>query len=440
VDPDELLWLRAACANKLDAQAERAAWYQSYFDNQAGIIALLDTKERETFRTFLAEASANWCELVVAAVSERLEVTGFRFGSEEDSAAAWAIWQANQMDADHEMVQTDALVAGSSFVLVQPSERNPSGVAISPESPIQATVLYEPGDRRRRRAGYKRFTDTEAGQTAPTEVLFTPDLIVTWPPEADRRRPEIEANPARLVGLIEIIPQPRTLHPPRSELTSITSFQDRINTTIFARMVATDYGAFRQIWATGIKLAREVLRAEDGTETVAVKRPMDVGANRLLINEDPAGRFGSFPESGLRGYLDSVEQDVNMLAAVSQTPPHYLLGQMINLSADAIKASEAGLVSKVRRRSLHIGEAWEEVLRTAFTLIGNPAAAYVGAEVRWRDFETRSEAQLVDALVKMATLGVPREALWERWGATQQQVDRWNAMIREQAAPAGVGA
>ena len=70
----------------------------------------------------LTEARANLSELVVNAVAERLQVTGFRFGSSEDSAAAWAIWQANQMDADAEMVQTDALVQGSSFVLVQPDE------------------------------------------------------------------------------------------------------------------------------------------------------------------------------------------------------------------------------------------------------------------------------------------------------------------------------
>jgi hypothetical protein len=428
----ELDDLRGAASEKLDRQAARAMRFQDYYDGEEGIIALLDTEERRTFRTFLEESGANWCELVVNAVAERLQVVGFRFGDEDDSERAWAIWQASSMDADSELVQTDALVTGSAFVLVQPDEDNPAGVSMTGESPFQATVLYEPGNRRKRRAGYKRFTD-DGDRTRQTEVLILPDQIVTWLPNA--RGPQVERNPAGTVSLIELVPQPRTLGAPRSELTPAVPIQDRINTTLFNRMVATDYGAFRQIWATGIKVAREVIKTTDGGEATKVTRPFDVGANRLLTNENPEGRFGAFNESTLTGYLESVQQDVTMLAAITQTPPHYLLGQMINLSADAIKAAEAGLVAKVRRRSLHLGESWEEAIRLALQLVGSPAAANTSAEVIWADFETRSEGQRVDALTKMATLGVPRTVLWERWGATPQEIERWEGLLAAQPEP-----
>jgi Phage portal protein, SPP1 Gp6-like len=429
----ELDDLRKAASAKLDDQAHRAAAYQAYYDAEPGIIALLDTEERRTFRTFLAESHANWCELVVSAVSERLVIAGFRFGSEEDSRLARTIWQASSMDADAELVHTDALVAGSSFVMVQPDEDNPTGVSMTAESPQECTVLYEPGSRRRRAAGYKRFRD-DLGDT--TEVLILPDQIVTWYPRSDSRRPLVEPNPAGVVGLVELVPQPRTSKPPRSELVSAISYQDRINTTIFNRLVATDYGAYRQVWATGIKVAREVVKTEGG-EAVRVVRPFDVGANRLLVNENPDGRFGSFAESSLGGYLAAVEQDVQQLAATTQTPAHYLTGQLVNLSADAIKAAEAGLVAKCRRRSLHLGEGWEEAIRLALGIVGNPAAADVSAEVLWADFETRSLAQLTDSLVKMASLGVPRRVLWERYpGVTQQEVERWlDLAASEQPAP-----
>ena len=315
MDPDDLAALRQHASIQLDDQAQRATWYQSYYDNSAGIIALLDTRERETFRTFLAESNANWCELITNAVAERLSVTGFRFGAASD--AAWEIWQANGMDADAEMVQTDALVAGSSFVLVQADDSNPTGVTISPESPLQATVIYQPGNRRQRLAGYKRFT--EPGETSATEYLITADSIATWLPR-DRNRPIIEPNPSGVVGMIEVAPQPRTLGHPRSELVSATSFQDRINTTIFNRLVSADYGAFRQLWATGVRIAREVIKTDDGGQAAKVAPPFQIGADRLLTNENPEGRFGAFPEGTLRGYLDSVEQDVTMLAAATQTP------------------------------------------------------------------------------------------------------------------------
>lgn len=437
--------LRAAAADKLDQQFMRGRRFQWYYDGEYEIIALLDTAERQTFRKLLQEAGADWCELVVNAVAERLQVVGFRFDN-GGSDMAWQIWQDSCMDADSEMVQTDALVTGQSFALVQPSDDSPTGVEITAESPFEATVLYQPGDRRHRIAGYKRFAGdamdypwpawmgaTAAGQT---EVLMTPDVIATWP--SGGSGPEIMANPAGLVGMVELVPQPRTWGPPRSELTPAAPIQDRINTTIFNRLVASDYGAFRQIWASGVKIPRNVVQVtgDDGTvtETVAYQAPFQVGADRLLANENPAARFGSFAESTLAGYLNSVEQDVNQLAAITQTPPHYLLGQIANLSADAIKAAEAGLVAKVSRRSLHIGEGWEEVIRTAFRIIGHPAANDRAGEVIWKDFETRSEAQRVDALVKMRTLGVPIEVLWARWGATPQEIDQWRAMRAQEEA------
>lgn len=420
----ELAQLRDQAQRKLNAQAARAMRFQMYYDGDETVVSIRDREDRLIFDLYRRVAFANWCQLVVDAVAERLQVVGFRFDGADERA--WEIWQASSMDADAELAQTDALVSTTTCVLVQPDADNPTGVAITPESPLEACVLYEPGNRRRRVAGYKRYVDDDG---TITEVLITPAVIATWHGAALA----VEPNPAGLVGMVEVVPQPRTYGEPRSELTPALAIQDRINTTIFNRMVATDYAAFRQAWATGAKLSRDAAGKP--------KAPFDVGANRLLVNENPDGRFGSLPESNLGGYLQSVEQDVQQLAAITQTPPHYLVGQMINLSADAIKAAETGLVAKVSRRARHIGECWEEVMRTALRITGDPAAGDIAAEVQWADFETRSEGQRVDALVKMETLGVPREVLWQRWGATPQEIERWKQLAAaEQAQNAAAAA
>src|SRR5215831_427639 len=435
--------LRGAASAKLDAQAQRARRYQFYYDGEAEIVALLATAERQTFRKLLDESGCDWCELIVNAVAERLSVVGFRWGAASDQA--WQIWQASQMDADAELVQTDALVTGQSFVLVQPDDdsANPTGVRITAESPFEATILYRPGDRRERVAGYKRFAGIDPQDypwpawmgeplgAGTTEVLITAGEIAIW--QASGSDPVIMPNPAGVVGMIEICPQPRTWGPPRSELTPAIPIQDRICTTLFNRLVATDYSAFRQIWAAGVRIPQQMITTTDPAtgepvEQVQYNAPFDVGANRLLVTENPAARFGSFAESTLQGYLSSVEQDVDMMAAITQTPTYYFR-PMANLSADAIKAAEAGLVAKVSRRALHIGEGWETVMRTAFAIARNDAAAAEqSAEIIWRDFETRSEAQLVDGLVKMRTLGVPLEALWAKWGATPSTIAEWRQM------------
>jgi hypothetical protein len=218
---------------------------------------------------------------------------------------------------------------------------------------------------------------------------------------------------------VDVVPSPRTLGPPRSELHAAGPIQQRINTTIYNRLVATDFGAFRTITATGVKL-----RAADGSVTA----PFDVGADRLLASENDAAKIGVIPESTLGGYLAAVEADVRHLAAITQTPRTFLLGEMINLSGDAIKAAEAGLVAKIERRAAHIGEAWEEVARLALGFVGSPGAVNYAGQVIWRDFETRSEAVTVDALTKMAALGVPRDVLWARWGATPADIEAWKTM------------
>ena len=430
--------MRAACSRQLDMQIAPALQYMAYYDGEPAILALLDTEERQMFRRFLDESQANWCSLVANAVAERLQVVAFQWGDSSDRA--WAIWQANQMDADAELVQTDALVTGRGYVLVQPDDSNSVGVSITPESPLQATVMYQPGNRRVRLAGFKRFRDPLSAKV--TEVLVLPDTIATWPADNPQGDPVVEANPAGAVGLIEITPQPRTLGVPRSELDPAIPIQDRIHTTIFNRLVASDFGAFRQIWATGVKLARQIVTTTNpdgstGTTEIAVK-PCDIGANRLLTNENPDGRFGAFTGDPLIGYLTAVEQDIEAMAAITQTPPYYLHGKMVNLSADAIKAAEAGLVCKVRRRMLHIGEAWETVVRLALQLVGDPGAANMEGQVLWADPETRSIAQLADALTKMQSIGVPQQILWQRLGATPAEIDAWKLMQAASPQPVPV--
>ncbi len=54
-------------------------------------------------------------------------------------------------------------------------------------------------------------------------------------------------------------------------------------------------------------------------------------------------------------------------------------------------------------------------------------AADDSLEVVWRDPESKNVGELVDALVKLGTLGVPNEVLWQQYGATPQEVARWRA-------------
>jgi hypothetical protein len=133
-------------------------------------------------------------------------------------------------------------------------------------------------------------------------------------------------------------------------------------------------------------------------------------------------------------YVKAVEMFVQHVAAQTRTPPHYLMGTVVNASGDALKAAETGLVSKVRGTSRYMGQSWESVIRLGF--LASPGqekkAGAKAIETLWRNPENRSEAEVADAALKLKELEVPVEALWERIGASATERTRW-AELRQKA-------
>jgi hypothetical protein len=72
-------------------------------------------------------------------------------------------------------------------------------------------------------------------------------------------------------------------------------------------------------------------------------------------------------------------------------------------------------------------------------LVENPSdarAQAINAEVKWRDPESRSQAEQADAAVKLATI-LPWQALAEKvLGATPQQIAQWEAQRASDALSA----
>lgn len=434
-------WRDRLAARLIDRQRGLAR-LQAYYDGDHPL-PQGPKKVTEKFRRLQREARTNWMALVVDAVAERLQVVGFRFGEETGGDdVAWRIWQTNHLDADHKLVHADALTLGCSYVLVWPDATHPAGVRITAEHASQCIVDYVPGDRRERAAGLKLWRDRDGFVYA---TVYLPGEVWRW--VSDRpttglvesiqwqaRSIDGEQWPAPTgldaVPLVELRPRPRWDGTGRSELDGLTDIQDRINTTIFGRLVAAEFSAFRQRWATGMDIPED----DDGNP----REPFEAAVDRLWVSTDPDTKFGEFSETDLANYVRAVEADVTHLAAISKTPPHYLLGALVNASGDALKSAETGLVSKAKDRQAFLGEDWEQVMRLALAAIGDPRAEDYQSEVIWRDPENRSEGELVDALTKMRGLGVPLEVLWQRWGASPQEISRWKAMAAEDALLAAI--
>lgn len=142
----------------------------------------------------------------------------------------------------------------------------------------------------------------------------------------------------------------------------------------------------------------------------------------IFIDDDPAKvKPFEFTATDLDPILKAVESDVQHMAALSDTPAHYLLGQMVNISAEALKAAESALTSKVGDRQEWFSDGWEDVFRLVATQEGiTPDPAL---QAKWKDTEPYSEAQRMDALTKKKALGVDDETIWTEMGYAPEDVD-----------------
>lgn len=437
---------RAYLLERLDYQAADIRIFSDYYDGiHTRSFQLVSAKYREAFGEMVRTLISNWCQIIVDAPVERLEITGFRFsGDQQADDSAWAIWKANQMQSQSIMAHTEAVKTGQAYVMVSPSKDGPPKITI--EHPAQVIVEYAPGSRTQRIAALKRWQDHTNGHIYTT--LYLPDSIHKWitkhpsvlpPVPKDRARftynlpsggenewvprPGSGPNPLGEVPIWEIPNRPDMLTGGRSDLGGgILQLQDAINVAVGSMIVASEFAAYPQRVVTGL----EVQTDEEGKPIPDAQARAAI--SRFWAFEDPEVRVQEFKAVDLGNYRTEIETLREDLAAQTRTPPHYMLGKIVNASGDALKSAEAGLVSRVKRKHVDFSDAWSNAMSAAMRLSG--ARANENIEVIWRDPEQRSEGELVDAAVKLATIGVPFEALWERIGATPQQVERWSAQFR----------
>ena len=395
-------------------------------------MAFTTAQFREHFGALFAAFSDNWCDLVVDACAERLRVEGFRFGSDSDADdAAWEIWQRNGLDAEADMAHTDAIKLGTTYALVGQDDAGLATIQVEPAD--KAIVYVDPAMGRHRLAGLRHWKDEWGVEHC---VLYTPADIVWW-----RKEDETAAwaedvgsgsNPLNAVPLVPLANAPTlTNRLGRSDIERVMPLQDAVNKLCGDMIIASEFAAFPQRWATGIELPINPATGE--------KMAPDFlgGAERVWGVEAVDAKFGNFLVSDLGIYVRAIEMLIQHVAAQTRTPPHYLLGSSGTFpSGESLKATETGLVAKVRRKMLSFGEGWEEAMRLAFSIEGDSAKAdMTDVETIWANPESRIVAETVDAAVKMATIGVPRPALWEYIGASPQQIERWKVEGEPEPTP-----
>lgn len=436
---------------------EMAEEFWPEFENQRRLAADLDkwvsvknetpsmpaNRTSEEYRTLQEIGKSPWARLIITEVAQSLFVEGFRHGGDSDNSQVWdRIWQPNGNDARQIAVHRAALNHGLAYVTVLPGVSPLSGDKLSITRGVSARkgiAFYRDDPLDPEDEWPLLFIHVDQirvpGANGPVQrmrIMDEENIYTVDYDSEDSERFNYVSETRHGTGVVPVIRFANMLDlegESMGEIEPVIPLLRRIDQDAFDRLIVQRYQSWQIRTATGMKKPE---RAEE-----AAAEAMRMRANDLLLAESPEARFGTLPSTPLDGLLHARDSDIRDLAAVTQTPPHHLLGLSPNVSAEGLVEAQASLMRKIEERKESFGDSWERVLRLGAHQMGmEKEAGDFSAEIRWRDTESRSLNQVADALGKMSKLlGVPAQMLWERipnW--SDQDTDRAMGLLSDSSA------
>lgn len=438
-------------------------------------LAYASTEFARYFGDRYVEFSDNWCIPVIQTPAERMDVLGMRVDvaqREVDKDLA-RVWRANDAERGSSESFVVALAAARSFILVWGDPKDEDTPRICWEHPAETIVGYD-ADTGDRVAALKLWTDG----TTDYATVYTPDRVWKWQrsaagmPVSGKETKESETNwvsaalmadargleqpvyvpldahweprqgpnddtwplrnPLGVVPIVEMRNQTLLDNLPISDIDGVIAMQDAINLVWAYLLNALDFASLGQRVVLGAEIPRVPILGADGQ--VAGTRPLDLDElirERVLWVPGENAKLGEWSPAMLTPFTEVIERAVEHIAAQTRTPPHYLIGKLANLSAEALTAAETGLVSKTGERITYFSSAIRETFRLVALAQGDDAKAKAirSGTVVWADVQFRSLAQKVDALVKMRGIGFPMEWIAEQYGLEPHEVLRVMELI-----------
>lgn len=404
---------------------QRYGRYEKYYDGEHGLAFATD-KFTNAFGSLFREFSLNLCPAVVDAVKDKLIITDFKVeeGSNEVTRKAWQIWQLNKMPARSIEVHKEALKTGDAYVIVWPDELG--NVRLYPQKSSSCTVFYDsenPGkiiyaaklwledSRFRINLFYPdRVEKYESNSTSKIMTsLYQMDEIKGW---------SLKDEVKNIYGQVPVFHFANNSDIGcfgQSELKQAIHIQDALNKSVLDMMVAMEFQAYRQRWASGIEIEYD----KDGKPIP----PFQAGVSHLWISENPDAKFGDFAAADLEQFLKVKESFRIDMAATTGTPLHYFMlsgaGSGFPQSGFSLLKQETRFINKVRDRQQAFGAIWDDVMTFALRLAETEARVFT----EWEDPAPLSEKERLENLLLKKDLGVSEKQLMTEAGYGETDIE-----------------
>jgi hypothetical protein len=442
----------------LESYQKHQEQYQLYDDYYAGEQPTPYSTDRwkEAFEETFEGFADNWCQVVVDAAYQRLEILGWTCDNRAIAREAEKVWDESHIDIEAEDLHKQSFIKGDGYVLVWP---NPDAEKVDfyYNDALDMTVHYDPKNKRRILRAAKKW-ELEDGDVRLN--LYHPDRIEQFIVPKDRAEIALlsgfqvpgEQLPQGWLRFDEDIPNPYGIVPVfhfknrpsgsthgMSELKTVMPIQNSVNKVLMDMMIGSEFAGFPQKWMAGGGHPKDGWRA---------------GANRVWATTDPNAKFGQFDQVDLDPLNKYVEMLVGHIAKTTQTPMHYLRTSGDMPSGEALKTAESGLIRKCKKVQGTWGHTWGHAMAFAVTirreLEGKPIddineemgehidhGAFATLKPVWRSPETRHDLEQAQTAQLKSILGVPLEQLWsEHFGYTEEQIENFKKQNKVIAASA----
>jgi len=189
-----------------------------------------------------------------------------------------------------------------------------------------------------------------------------------------------------------------------SELRPAVPLQDVLNRTLHSMVMASELSAFRQYWCIGMNISQDGILPGAMHNLVPFDTAQGITAEQVEYMKGI--RVGEFSASDISQYTNQIDKIVQQISQSTQTPIYGVTAEG-NLSGEALKQLEIGLLGKIERFQHQNADAIKELIALTAeiqnTFEGENAPAFGSVNVIWKSPE------LLDVNARITTLVTLRE-------------------------------
>jgi len=267
---------------------------------------------------------------------------------------------------------------------------------------LMKLVVYQPGSVTywQGEEGTKEVRPDDKFEVSPSTIGIEGDV----PMVTNQREWKIGKVP-----LVHFVNQYDTFAPGgESELRPAIPLQDVLNRTIHSMVSTSEFSAFPIKWSIGMEID-----ANGITPGAVINLTLKDKTGNIITEMTPetveflkAVRVGQFEAANTSEYINQIDRIVREISQNTQTPIYGITAQG-NISGDALRQLEVGLIGKVERFQRQNTDAIRELIiltsqiQNAFVNNVGSAPVFEEVSLTWKSAELLDATAQIDILVKM---------------------------------------